>query len=494
LTLGQQLVQHDEQGRRRVPMRKTTIAVTALALAATAAVAQQARSISARDKAQGASAHPQLLAEFGGEYTGSQRGYVVGIGKKIAVQSGLSNSQNDFTVTLLNSPVNNAFAVPGGYVYITRQLVGLTNDEAELASVLGHEVGHVAARHSAKRNTRSILGQILSAGAGLLTGNDLIGQIVGYGAQLETLRFSRSQEYAADDLGIRYLRRACYDPLAAADMLDSLNRMSLVDAQLSGQNNSKTPTWASTHPNTADRVSRARKAARAVATSGIRNRDAFLSAINGMTYDDDPKQGIVNGRDFRHPALKLGFTAPAGYTLTNGTSAVTISGSGGQASFSSASFNGDLNAYIRQALSKLSSSGRIPDYGTPRSTTINGMAAAIATTRASTKSGQVDVTVVAYRYDPQTAYHFLLLAPAGSGIGPFQSLADSFRKLSDNEAAAVRGRKLAVITVGSGDTVASLSARMAYDRMKTERFLALNRLSSNAILRPGQKVKIVVMS
>jgi predicted Zn-dependent protease len=203
--------------------------------------AQTVRSISASDKAQGAKAHPELLQQFGGAYHGSQAAYVERVGKRIAVQSGLSNSERDFTVTLLDSPVNNAFAIPGGYVYVTRQLLALMNDEAELASVLGHEIGHVAARHSNKRNTTSTLGSILAAGVGVLTGSFELGQVAGYGAQLYTLRFSRTQEYAADDLGIRYLKAAGYDPYAAADMLAKLNAMAVVDASVAKKDANAVP-------------------------------------------------------------------------------------------------------------------------------------------------------------------------------------------------------------------------------------------------------------
>ncbi|MBQ0770604.1 MAG: M48 family metalloprotease, partial [Sphingomonadales bacterium] len=178
----------------------------------------EARSISAAEKRQGAEAHPQLLEEFGGAYTGPQVGYVVGVGQNIAVQSGLGNARSDFTVTLLNSPANNAFAIPGGYVYLTRQLMALMNDEAEMAGVLGHEVGHVAARHSEKRqkaatrnNILGILGQI---GSQVLLGDSSLGrigqEIFGTGSQLLTLKYSRKQEYEADDLGIRYLASAGY--------------------------------------------------------------------------------------------------------------------------------------------------------------------------------------------------------------------------------------------------------------------------------------------
>lgn len=162
-----------------------TIAVPFGTTAQTAVPAVQA--ISAADKEQGAKAHPQLVAEFGGAEAGAQATYVESVGKNIAVQSGLSGARSDFTVTLLNSPVNNAFAIPGGYIYTTRQLVALMNNEAELAAVLGHEVGHVAARHAAKRQSAAtkntiigVLGTVLS---GVLLGNSQVGQLLQKGLQ-----------------------------------------------------------------------------------------------------------------------------------------------------------------------------------------------------------------------------------------------------------------------------------------------------------------------
>ncbi|MEC8836496.1 MAG: M48 family metalloprotease, partial [Pseudomonadota bacterium] len=178
----------------------------------------------------GAEAHPQLLAEFGGAMSGSHAQYVQQVGQNIAVQSGLGNARESFTVSLLNSPVNNAFAIPGGYVYTTRQLVALMNNEAELAAVLGHEVGHVAARHSQRRQAAAQRNTLLGAAgailSGVLLGNSGLGQQLGQaalqGSQLLTLKFSRSQELEADELGIRYLNSAGYDPRAMGTVLQSL--------------------------------------------------------------------------------------------------------------------------------------------------------------------------------------------------------------------------------------------------------------------------------
>ena len=479
-------------------MRKLKTAFVAIALLGTSpVVAGTVRSITASEKAAGAKAHPQLLDEFGGAYAGSQAAYVEKVGRHIAVQSGLANSEKEFTVTLLNSSVNNAFAIPGGYVYVTRQLLALMNDEAELAAVLGHEVGHVAARHSAKRNTTATIGNILAAGLGVVTGQEAFGQLAGYGAQLYTLRFSRSQEYKADKLGIRYLGTAGYDPLAAADLLASLGAITTVEAQALGRSGKDGPDWMSTHPNNVDRVAQARKEATAgVATAKgtARNRDTFLAAIDGMIYDDDPKQGVVDGQTFRHPELRFQFTAPTGFAIVNGQSAVTIAGTGGQAQLSGGKIgDGGLAGYIDRVIQAMGNGQTRISYSDVRQDRINGIETASATARGSTQSGPVDATVTAYRYGNGSAYHFLTITAQGSGLGPFKSMIDSFRAMSAEEAASVKPRRVRVVTVKSGDKISSLAGRMAYATLKTERFLALNGLAANAQLKAGQKIKLIVV-
>lgn len=477
------------------------LAGTMLALPAATGQQRQistATSISAQDRAEGAKAHPQLLQEFGGAYAGPQSAYVTTVGRKIAVQSGLSNAQSDFTVTLLNSPVNNAFAIPGGYVYVTRQLLALMNDEAELAGVLGHEVGHVAALHGQRRqkaaSRNAIGGTLLQVLAGAVLGDSGLGSIlqkgIGTASQALTLKFSRSQEYEADDLGIRYLANAGYDPKALSSTLASLAAQNAIDQRVTG--NSRTvPEWASTHPDPEARVSRALQRAKATgATSTLRNRDSFLAAIDGTLYGDDPKQGVIEGNRFRHPDLRLAFAIPAGYTMENGAAAVSITGANGQAQFTGASYNGNMTDYISAAFSSIAKNASIsPDA--VRTTTINGIPASYASARANAQSGPVDVTVFAYQFGPKTAYHFLMIAPAGRGIGPFEPMIQSVQRLSAQDAAAIKARRVNVITVKPGDTVASLSAKMAYPDYREDRFRVINALPGAATVRPGQKVKIV---
>jgi len=452
--------------------------------------------ISQSEKRQGAEAHPQLVAEFGGAMAGAQANYVTSVGKNIALQSGLSNARDDFTVTLLNSSVNNAFAIPGGYVYVTRQLVGLMNNEAELAGVLGHEVAHVAARHSAKRQSAAqrnqvigVLGSILS---GVLLGNNALGElgqkVFSQGSQLLTLQYSRSQETQADNLGIAYLGGAGYDPRAMATLLRSLANQNALDARLQGSN-SGAPEWASTHPDPASRVRAAEN--RAGKATGTTNRDAFLQSINGIAYDDDPKQGIVNGREFTHPDFRLYFQAPQGYYLVNGAREVSISGQSGKGQLSSGPYSGDLAAYVRSAFATLGegASQQLGNLNIQR-TTVNGLPVAYAVARAQSQGSQMDVTVYAYEFSKTQAFHFLTITQAGNA-GVFNPLYNSMRRISASEASAVRPRKLVVTTVKAGDTVQALANRMAYPEAKLERFLVLNGLSQSAALSPGQKVKVV---
>lgn len=478
----------------------STLALTGVAEAQLKAIRTQTN-ITPAERKQGDEAHPQLLNEFGGAYDGPQAAYVNRVGQNIAVQSGLSRSPTDFTVTLLNSPVNNAFAIPGGYVYVTRQLMALMNDEAELAGVLGHEVGHVAAQHSKRRQSAATRNTILGVLGAVIGGaiGDNGGLLGGLGgllqnnamqvAQLATLGFSRGQELEADQLGVQYLKKAGYDPLALSTMLASLANQTSLEARLSGGDARAMPEWASTHPDPASRVRNAQTLAARVGTGGVRNADAFLASIDGVLYGDDPVQGVVEGRDFLHPALRLKFSVPNGYAMQNAVNAVSVSGNGGQGQFSTASYNGDMNAYISGVFRAVAGNSPISPSNIQR-TTVNGIPAYYSVARANTQSGAVDVTVFAYEFSRNSAFHFVTLTKAG-GAGVFDPMFRSVRRLTASEAAAIRPRRVDVVTVGRGDTVATLSRRMAYSNYQTERFQVLNRLTASSRLAPGQKVKIV---
>lgn len=447
----------------------------------------------------GAQYHEEFVAEFGGAMTGPQADYVRQIGRGISVQSGLAANQSAFNVTLLNSPVNNAFAVPGGYVYVTRQLVALMNNEAELAGVLGHEVGHVAARHSARRQQTAqrnqllgVLGQVLS---GVVLGDSALGrlgsELATTAPQLATLSYSRSQEIEADQLGIEYLRGAGYDPRAMATLLQSLAAQSALDAQLQGRGDATMPAWASTHPDPASRVQNALNLAGN--TPGITNREPFLSRINGILYGDDPAQGVIDGQTFTHPDLRLSFNAPQGFYMINGTSAVSINGNSGRAQLSTAAYSGNLETYVQQQFRAIGGDQQALAPQSLQRTTINGLPAAYGTARVNNGNQQVDVVVFAYQFANNQAFHFAAITAAG-GAGVFNPMFNSMRRITAAEAGQVVPRRVQVVTAARADTVQTLARRMAFTDGQEARFRVLNGLSGNAQIVPGEQYKIIVQA
>ena len=482
-------------------MRSLILMLGTAAMAVTPVVAEAqvaGRAINPRYVQESQADHPKLIEEFGGAETGPRAAYVEGVGRRVAAYSGVRPGSYRFT--MLNSAVENAFATPGGYVYITRQLMGLMDNESELAFALGHEVGHVAANHSQQREAyaqrSSILG-VLGAVLGSVIGGGFgsaVAQMATQRSMLATLSFSREQEYQADTLGLRYLTSAGYDAAGGAGVLSAITRATALEARVQGQDSRQTPEWASTHPLSENRMQRALVQARQTGRLGVgqKNRDQFLSQLEGVTVDDDPAQGIIEGRSFTHPDLRIFFAVPQGYLMQNGTTAVSISGTAGKAQFSGGRYTGTLETYVGELLRALAGNDVQVQVPPPQRTVINGIPAAYTSGRAASASGTLDVSVFAYQWSPNTVYHFVMVTRAGSGMTPFVPMVESIRKISPNEAAAIRPRIMRVETVRPGDTVQSLASRMAYRTFQLERFLSLNNLATNARLVPGQKVKLVV--
>ena len=459
--------------------------------------APQSRVLNQRDVAEAARDHPLLVQEMGGEETGLRAAYVASVGHRVAAHAGVANPGQTFRFTLLNSAVENALSVPGGNVYITRQLLGLMEDEAELAFSLGHEVAHIAGNHAhirqayAQRNPLGVFGQIIGA----VVGPSVFSNIMSQRARLDTLSFSRDQEYQADRLGRGYMIAAGYDPAGAAGVLAALSRNSALQSRIQGRANRQTPEWASTHPLSENRMQRELYEARASGRigTGVRNRDIFLRQLDGLYVDDDPAQGIIDGSSFTHPDLRIQFNVPAGFLMSNGTRAVTISGSAGRAQFGGGvRFPGRLEDYIARVYQELTRGQRIA-VPPPQHTQVNGMPAAYTSARVRTSRGYVDASVVAYRWDSDRVYHFVMLTQGGAGIAPFTSMVNSLRRITPREAAAIQPKVIRIVTIAPGDTVDSLAQRMAYRDFKLERFLALNGLQPGTRLIPGRKVKLVLM-
>lgn len=449
--------------------------------------------IDEQERQLGAEQHPVLLAEFGGSYDDAQARYVAATGEKLARQAGL---EGQCTFTLVNSDVVNAFAVPGCYIYITRGLLGIVNSEDEMASVLAHELGHIVGDHSERQQKRSFLRGLGVLAVGLITGSERLTQIAGQAATYFTLRYSRKQEYQSDDLGIRFLRQAGYDPYAAADMLGSLARHEQFLTSTGGRDEARSiPEWARTHPLTESRIERARATA---AKTGVgpdvlpEKERPYLTQLDGLLYGDDPQQGFVLGRRFAHPIMRISFEAPPGFTLTNSPRAILIDGPDGmRGEFAGGEVpEGGLQAYlsllIRQAL------GEAPaQVGVAEQRMINGVPALLVPVRVETREGQVEVSLASYSPNGRDAYHFMMVsAPSRSAGGAIGALFQSFRMLSAEEARSLRARQISVVAVGSGDKLETLARRMATDH-PAQHFLMLNGRAAGQPLKGGELVKLI---
>lgn len=474
-------------------MRKNLLLFATAALALSPAAAQQLHYLDPRDVAEAQRDNAALIRELGGTETGPKAAYVDSVGHRVAAFAGIANPRQELHFVALNSAVENAFSVPGGYVYITRQLMTLMDDESELAFALGHEAGHIAANHAhireqyAQQSGPGIFGQIIGA----IFGSE-VARMMTARSTLDLLSFSREQEYEADTLGMRYMVAAGYDPAGAPELLAALTRGSALQALVQGRTNRQLPEWASTHPLSENRMQRALAEAQASGRlgRGERNRDQFLSEIEGLYVGDDPAQGVIEGPTFTHPDLRIQFTVPQGYLMSNGTDAVTISGSAGKAQFREGPPN--LDQSISFAFRLLTRDQFEVRYPTPQRLRINGMLAAVTTAHVQTDSGLIDASVVAYQWNPQRVFYFVILTPGGYGVRPFVPMINSLRRITPAEAAAIKPRIIHVVTVKAGDTIQGLAGQMAYRTYKVERFLSLNGLAPNSRLLPGQRVKVVV--
>ncbi|MEQ9191085.1 MAG: M48 family metalloprotease [Alphaproteobacteria bacterium] len=449
--------------------------------------------MSRADEAEiGAQEHPQILDEFGGVYSeGGRDFYLARIGGTLGRQTETPDAT--YTFTLLNSPIVNAFALPGGYVYATRGLMALAGDEAELAGVIGHELGHVVARHSAQRYSQAVLAGGLGAVLGIVVGSAEVSRAADIGAGAYLAGFSRENELEADMLGVRYLAKAGYDPNAMSSFLARLGAHSALESKLLGQDGADGFDFFASHPRTQDRVSAAIVEARAfTAARPTRHRDVFLGQMDRMLYGDDPAEGVARGLTFSHPALRFRFTVPRGYRLINGRDTVqALHPDGARLIFDLAPgpYDGSMVNYLRAVW------GRDIPMTDLQGLTIDGLDAATAGASATSGGRRFVVHLAAIRGAADRIYRFLHLLPSDKARAMQAGARDtvtSFRRLSQAEAAAIRPLRLAVRTAVAGDTVDRLAAAMPFDDFTSDRFRTLNGLGANQTLVAGQLYKTVV--
>lgn len=432
----------------------------------------------------GAQQHPRILATYGGEYKDQKLERMVAkiVGKLTTVSD---KPEQTYRITILDSPNINAFALPGGYLYVTRGLLALANDSSEVAAVIAHEMGHVVANHGILRQEKEAETEIAGRVASEVLHNETASREALIRGKLRLAQFSRNQELQADAIGIKMIGEAGYDPFASARFLQSMEAYTGFRS-VSGATDASLDFLAS-HPATPQRIELALGHARRIGAPGVgtTDRDSFLNGIDGLLYGDSPTQGYVREQTFIHPKLGVTFRAPAGFTIDNSANAVMASGPGEVAiRFDGASLpsGSSLTDYIR--------SGWVTglDESSIRSVTINGLPA--ATARAAADRWQFDIVVIAAN---DKVYRFLTAAPKGSAalMPASQQVTQSFHLLTAAEKDALRPLRIRVVSVKPGDTLASLSARMQGTTRKLELFRLLNAMSIGSTVSVGDRVKII---
>ena len=273
-----------------------------------------------KEKALGKQSDPSIIATYGLYENDELQAFINEKGKEMAAIS--HRPDLDYQFRILDSPIINAFAVPGGYVYFTRGILANFNNEAEFAGVLGHEIGHITARHSAKQYTRQILGQV-GLMAGLVLSEDFrrYANEASQAMQMIFLKFGRDQESQSDKLGVQYSSKVGYDAHHMANFFNTLHRMR-------EQSGSTMPSFMSTHPDPLDRYNKVGEMATKYQNENSgeysTNRDKYLKMIDGLIYGEDPRQGYVENSVFYHPELKFQFPVPNSWKTVNSPQQVQI--------------------------------------------------------------------------------------------------------------------------------------------------------------------------
>ena len=442
------------------------------------------RTATPAEEAIGQRENPRVVAEYGGIYSDEKVELAIA-----RVVSRLVDASDDpsrvYKVTILNSPVANAFALPGGYLYVTRGLIALTDDSSELAAVLSHEIAHVILKHAMARAQVVEQADLVERVASDVLSDPAAGEQARTSSRLSLAKFSRDQEVEADKTGIAISGKAGFDPFAASRFLDKLEQYSAFRSALGKKDDAQS--FLATHPAALERRDLAVVAARQFGAPGIgeRGQDTFLESLDGMIYGDDPAEGFVRGQEFLHPRLAIGFRVPDNYRLENTKDAV-LAAAGDDTAMR---FDG-VSAGANVAPTEYLASGWINGLteGSIREIDVNGQPGATAEATAGDwvfRIGAIRIGGSMYR---------LIFADRHDGDAIERALNETlgtFHRLQPTEVARLKPLRLSIVDVRDGDTVASLAARMEGTERRLELFRLLNGLKPGDPVAPGRKVKLV---
>jgi len=472
-------------------MRKATVILLASLLVASCAVnpVTGKKEISLISEAQelemGKQADIEIRAEYGVYPDPALESYITANGTALATKSHRPNIPYHFAV--LDSPVINAFAAPGGYVYITRGLLALVNSEDELAGVLGHEIGHVTARHSVKRMSEQMLVQ-----AGLIVGSVVsetfakYAGMAGVGAQLLFLKYSRDDERQSDTLGVEYSRRASYDPGSMIAFFDAMQK----SGDLSGK--STIPGFLSTHPLTEDRIQAVKAQLMPEDARQAHDPDAYLQKIQNLVYGEDPRQGFVEGSGFYHPDLRFEFKIPAGWKLVNTPVMVQMAPADGNALLvlQAEKSAEDVKAYAKKKVGEFEGSRLLDDD----SRTVNGLACYEQAFSVPQENQSPVRLIRSYIRKGDLIYAFSALSPEPvfpNYQGIFRSTVGSFRNLANAAYLNRQAQRLELVRADGASSLQETFRREGLDQKLWPQFAIMNGLEAAAVPAKGKLLKVL---
>ena len=440
----------------------------------------------------GAQSDPAIVAQFGLYEDPQLQTFINTHGQKMADISHRPDLK--WTFRILDSPVVNAFAVPGGYVYFTRGIMAHFNNEAEFAGVLGHEIGHVTARHSAEQYTKATLAQVLLIG-GMIVSKELRG----FADEAQTamsllfLKYSRDNESESDALGAEYSTKVGYDAREMADFFKTLKA-------LSEDSGAEIPTFFSTHPDPADRYNKVKEhaaewQAKVPMTSYKINHDSYLKMVNGVVYGEDPRQGYVQSGVFYHPELKFQFPVPNNWRLVNSPTQVQMAPSDGKALIVFTIAQGSSLQAAAQATTQQLQLTVLSD----RQITVNGLPALeviseqVSQDPNTGEQSSIAVQSIYIQYASNIYVFHGVTTPQNfrSYEAQFDRTSTGFRSLNDASKINVSPERIKVVSVKNSGTLSQ--ALQAYG-MPSNRFrelAVLNGMEVNTKVSAGTSIKIV---
>ena len=433
---------------------------------------------------------PQIKQEMGVYNDPALQEYVTGIGMKMAKISERPNLPWRFTV--VDVPAVNAFAIPGGSIYITRGIMPFLDTEAELAGVLGHEIGHVTARHSAQQYTRQVTGQVGLLALGIFVpAARSFGELSGQALGVLFLKYGRDDELQADGLGAKYESTLGWDPAAIPGFLSTLGRLDEAAGDRRG-----VPNWLSTHPDPLTRVKDIQPTVDQLKAGGATfaaNRDALWQRIDGILYGDNPEQGLARGNVFLHPVLRFRIDFPEKWEIANSPQQVVAKAPGADVFMLLEGVQKPQGRNIQEiALNDMSNAGFRSVNGSR--TTINGLEAYVGVYQGQLEGLGPVTTRVGHIMHGKDVYLVAgLVAPNAfqQADNAFSASIRSFRPLSAAEAEDIRPDRVDLYVVRAGDTWQSIAERSG-GAIKPATLAVMNNAAPNSQPQPGSRIKIVI--